>query len=137
MRRGETASPLAIRRDDGRIDLTKLAALKLHSDPVLALIIEHERLWQLNAKQTDAEANAIHDRLRRTKPTTLPGAITQMHFAVKYKDPKVADMVVEGMREMEPVELPSGFQGGVSPEEQRAISAGFDAVLKQGRRRKR
>jgi hypothetical protein len=76
------------------------------TDPVLDLIAEHDRLWVLETRETDAEANAIHnDRLSVTKPKTIAGAMAQLEFAVKYDDPDVAKTVAEGLRKMRLVEL--------------------------------
>jgi hypothetical protein len=76
------------------------------TDPVLVLIAEHDRLWALDTRETDDEANAIHnDRLSVTKPKTIAGAMAQLEFAVKWDDPDVAKAVAQGLREMRLVEL--------------------------------
>src|ERR1700730_14317933 len=52
-------------------------------DPVLPLIKEHKRLWELDGeawkKVEDAHA-ALYERLLATAPTTLAGAIAQLEL---------------------------------------------------------
>jgi len=79
---------------------TPNAAGSQNDDAVLALIAEHERLWQLETKEATAAANTLHEQLCETKPATLAGAIAQLEFAAKYDDPDMAKNVAAGLREI-------------------------------------
>jgi len=79
---------------------TPNAAGSQSDDAVLALIAEHERLWQLETKEATAAANTLHEQLCETKPATLAGAIAQLEFAAKYDDPDLAKTVAAGLREI-------------------------------------
>ena len=43
-----------------------------HADPVLDLLAEHDRLWALKTKETDAEANAINSRVAAWRYAITP-----------------------------------------------------------------
>jgi hypothetical protein len=70
-------------------------------DPVLPLIEEHKRLWELDGeawkKVEDAHA-ALYERLLATAPTTLAGAIAQLEVAVKHDDPDMVKAALVGLR---------------------------------------
>ena len=98
------------------------------TDPVLALIAEHDRLWARGRELDDLDdaddeasrpiydaANALHDQLRTIEPTTFAAALAQLDFAVKYDDPDMANAVADGLREMRLIELAKIDSAPVQP----------------------